>query len=374
MAQTVGIGSILVVVCIAIAWGGLATKTAGNALSDAESSISGFILGNPPGARSSDVSYSIFGGKAQSPQTLLNEYRNETMKERASFPSIYLPTSDVARYPTPAINQPSLPLTGIGRLLAEANIPVAGLNGALREAAAGGEQLFLGIGLIALVLVQRYRRRMSREVFYLCVGSIFMLALITVLPNLSVDYGVLRAFQEALILIAPLFVIGSVTAFQPLGERWASRIATVICVVIFISTIGLLPQITGGYPAQLNLNNSGLYYDLYYVHPQEVTAVNWLAHQPDVSSVLANGVQAENITYKYAFASPSDVTGSEIIADYYPTLVTRSSWVILGYTTIHTGQATADYNSDLLTYVYPTELLRRTKNLVYSNGGAQIYK
>lgn len=374
MARTVGIGSILVVACIAIAWGGLATKTAGNALSDAESSISGFVLGNPPDARSTDVSYSIFGGEAESPQTLLNEYLKQTLKERASSPSIYLPTSDVARYSTPVINQPSLPLTGIGRLLTEADIPVAGLNSALRGAAADGEQLFVGIGLVALVLVQKLRRQMSREVFYLCVGSIFMLVLITALPDLSVDYGVLRAFQEALIFIAPVLVIGSVTAFRPLGERWATGIATIICIVIFISTTGLLPQITGGYPAQLNLNNSGLYYNLYYVHPQEVTAVNWLAHQPDVSAVLANGVQAEDITYKYAFTSPSDVTGSENIADFYPTLVTRSSWVILGYTAVHTGQATADYDGDLLTYAYPTELLHDTKNLVYNNGGTQIYK
>ena len=99
---------------------------------------------------------------------------------------------------------------------------------------------------------------------------------LTILPNLSVDYGVLRAFQEALILIAPVLVVGSLTLSAPWGKRghqeWRRRCVS----VIFFSTTGLLPQILGGYPPQLSLNNTGTYYDLYYVHPQEVAAVGRL--------------------------------------------------------------------------------------------------
>ena len=90
-----------------------------------------------------------------------------------------------------------------------------------------------------------------------------MLGLITVLPDLSVEYGVLRAFQFELIVLAPVMVIGSLTLFKFAGEVWSLRIATWICIFFFISTIGLLPQLTGGYGAQLTLNNSGTYYDVY---------------------------------------------------------------------------------------------------------------
>jgi hypothetical protein len=100
-----------------------------------------------------------------------------------------------------------------------------------------------------------------------------MLAAITLLPNLSTDYGVLRAFQEALILIAPVLVAGSLTVLSPLGRVWALRTAALVCIGIFVSTTGLLPQITGGYPAQLNLNNSGSYYNIYYMRPQDEAAV-----------------------------------------------------------------------------------------------------
>jgi uncharacterized membrane protein len=374
MARTVGIGSILVLAGIALAWGGLATKTAGSAFTDTESSVSGFISGGQSGARSNDIAYSIFGGNAESPQTLLNDYRQQTIKERSSSPSIYLPLSEAIRYPTPVVDQPSLPLTTIGRFLSRARIPIAGLNSALREAAADGEQLFVGIGLISLAVTQRLRARMSREVFYLCVGTIFMLAVLTELPDLSVDYGILRAFQEALILIAPVLVLGSTMTFRLFGELWATRIAAVICMSIFISTTGLLPQITGGYPAQLNLNNSGLYYELYYTHPQEVSAVKWLARQPDVFAVIADGVQAPPAENRFNFTSPSNITGTESIADIYPTLIARSSWVILSYSTLRTDLAVAAYNGDLITYAYPIKFLQITKNLVYNDGGAEIYR
>jgi uncharacterized membrane protein len=370
MARTVGFGSVLVVVGIAFVWGELATQTAGAALTDAESAISS--LAGSGGARAGDVSYSLLGGKTASPQAALNAYRRETLKERAGYsPSTYASASAVARYPTPVASQPSLPLTGAGRLVADLGVPVAGLNGAIRDAAAKGEQLFVGIGLITFMVLPSLRRRVGREFFCLCVGSTAMVAVITVLPNLSVDYGVLRAFQEALILLAPVLVAGSLAVFSPLGRVRALRTSAVVCLGIFISTTGLLPQVLGGYSAQLSLNNSGQYYDVYYVHPQEVAAVDWLAARP---GVLPDGIQAENLTSRFMFNARSDVTGSQVIADIYPTLVRRSSWMILSYSNVHTRQATSDYDGDLLTYEYPMGFLRNTKNLVYNNDGAEIYK
>jgi uncharacterized membrane protein len=245
------------------------------------------------------------------------------------------------------------------------------LNSAIRAAAAKGEQLFVGIGLITFMVLPSLRRRVGREFFCLCVGSTAMVAVITILPNLSVDYGVLRAFQEALILLAPVLVAGSLAVFSPLGRVRALRTSAVVCLGIFISTTGLLPQVLGGYPAQLSLNNSGQYYDVYYVHPQEVAAVDWLAARP---GVLPDGIQAENLTSRFIFNARSDVTGSQVITDIYPTLVRRSSWMILSYSNVHTRQATSDYDGDLLTYEYPMGFLRKTKNLVYNNDGAEIYK
>jgi uncharacterized membrane protein len=318
------------------------------------------------------VSYGILSGKTLSPQAQLNQYRQQMIKAQAGAPaSTFLPASVVARYPTPVVDLPSLPPTALGSVLTDAHVPVAALNSVIRLGAADGEQLFVAVGLVALVAVRRLRRQIGREYFYLAVGTVFMVGLNTVLPNLSVEYGVLRAFQEALILISAILVAGSLTAFSPLGPKWANRITYVVGITIFVSTIGLLPQLTGDYPAQLSLNNSGLYYNVYYTHPQEITAVNWLSAQPQV---LQTGVQAEDFTYRLGFIAGPEATGQQGITDFYPTVIRQSGWVILSYSNLHTGIASADVNGNLITYKYPIGLLQTTKNLVYNDGGAEIFK
>ena len=372
--RTVGIGSILLVAAIAFAWGNLATQTAGGALTAAESAVTG-LFGHSRSVRSGDVSYGLLSGQAPRPQAVLNAYRRETLQARVgSPPGTYVPASVVARYRTPVVNRPpSLPLrlTGTGRLLSAIGIPIPELNGLVRQAAAKGEQLFVGIGLVAIVAVPRLRRQLGREFFFLCVGSTAIVGLITVLPNLSVDYGVLRAFQGALILIAPVLVAGSLAAFTPLGQAWALRTVAAVGIGIFVSTTGLLPQLTGGYPAQLDLNNSGLYYNIYYMQPQEEAAVSWLRGKP---GVLPDGIEAEDFTDEFYFNAQSDVTGRQSITDIYPSLVRRSSWVLLGYSTVRLGEATTFYDGDILTYIYPMAFLQDNKNLVYNNGGAEIYR
>lgn len=370
MARIVGLGSVLLLAVMAFAWNGLATQTASGARLAAESAISGLV--GSGGARSSDVSYGLLSGKSASPQAVLNAYYQAALKARSgSADGTYVPASVVVRYSTPAVTEPSLPLTRAGRLLSDAGVPVASLNGLIRQAAARGEQLFAVVGLVSFAVFRKLRRQMDREFFFLCMGSLCTVVVITVLPDLSVDYGVLRAFQESLILIAPMLVSGSLMIFSPLRVRWASATAAVVSIGIFVSTSGLMPQVLGGYPAQLNLNNSGQYYEIYYLQPQEVAAVDWLEGKP---GTITNGVQGSYAPNRYEFISPRYVNGQQSVTDVYPPLVRQSSWVILGYSTLHTGRATTTYDGDLLTYTYPIRFLQDNKNLVYDNGGTEIYK
>ncbi len=371
-SRTLSIGVILTAGVIAVGWGGAATGTMGGAVSDA-GAVASRLIGRTAGVRSGDVAYGLLPGSGPSAQSLLNGYRRQTMGERAGPASAaYLPAALVARYRTPAVTgSQAMPLTAAGRLLAAAGIPVGGLNTAIRQAAARGEQVFTIIGLTAILFAGRGRRRPGRAYLGLCLGSVFMVALITVLPDLSADYDVLRAFQASLLVIAPVLVAGSCLVFLPLGESRATKAGAAIGLTLFASTIGFVPQILGGYPAQLSLNNSGADYSTYYTHPQEVAAVNWLSGQP---GVLPAGVQAENVTDRFAFTSPESVSGRQVIADIYPTLIRRSSWVILGYSTIHTGQASVFYEGNLIAYAYPIGILQASKNLVYNNGGTEIYR
>ncbi len=365
-------GLVVAATVIVVAWGGLATHTAGSLLTDGRATVES-LAGRSPRVRAGTVSYGLLGGASPTGQQVLNGYRRDALRTRAAGPrGVYLPLSLVNRYPVPL--RPSLrpmPLTAAGRLLAAAGVPVARLDTVTRQAAARGEQVFAVVGLVTLLLIPRRRRRVGREFRGLCIGALAVVALITVLPDLSADYDVLRAFGEALIVIAPVLVAGSYIALRPAGAALAIRVSAVICLGLFASTTGFLPQLLGGYPAQLSLDDGGQYYDAYYTQPQEAAAVGWLAGQP---AVLPDGVQAENFTDRFAFTAPGEVSGRQVIGDIFPPLIRRSSWVILGYATVRTGRASVFYDGDLISYRYPAGLLRAAKDLVYDNGGTQIYR
>ena len=142
---------------------------------------------------------------------------------------------------------------------------------------------------------------------------------------------------------------------------------------VFLVTSTLIPQILGNNLAELNLNNSGYYYDLYYTTPQESNAIAWLG---DAARCARYPIQASWDVRRFVFTDPSDVTGNENIIDEYPTLVYQSSWVILDHTATSSGTAISNepVTGAIIDYRYPIGLLREYKNLVYTDGGAVIYK
>jgi uncharacterized membrane protein len=366
-ARTVTLGVVLAAGLMTFVWGGVITRTAGGVVTSIREAYPA-----AGGTRSGAVSYALFSGSGPSSQELLDQYQKTTLHTREhTGPGAYLALTKATATPPHATNTPSLKLTTAGRFLSDAHIPVSTLNSAVRGLASKGEQVFLIVGLAAVGLIGWRRRQVSRDFYFLGVASVVVVGAVTVLPGLSVSYGLLRALQQSLIITAPLLVMGSFIIFKPLGEVWSKRIATVVALVFLVSTVGFLPQILGGYPAQLNLNNSGVYYDNYYTHPQEVEAVQWLGRQ---YGTLPAGVQAENFTDLFYFKGPNDISGRQSVTDIYPTLIQKSTYVVLGYATVRTGIATTSVNGNLVSYRYPMDLLKQNKNLVYDNGSTVIYK
>jgi uncharacterized membrane protein len=370
-ARTLGIGCLVAIFAVIVLWGGLATRTADGVVGEFRSAVSEFVH-HDSGDKSGSVGYGLVSGGSSTSTSQIDQYRGASLRLREKVaPGTLIPLSVVDQYPTPVVNQPNLPPTAAGRLLARMGIAPSSVNDVMRSLAAKGEQVFLLIGMVALLFAKRRRGTVAKEYYWLCVAAVAALVVITVLPNLSVDYGILRAFQQALILIAPVIVVGSLTLLQPLGAWWSRAVAVALGLAIFASTTGLVPQVLGGYPAQLNLNNSGQYYELYYMTPQEVAAVDWLGGQPDT---LPGGVQSGFTSERFAFTSPSKVSGQQYLTDLFPTYLERNTWVVIDESMLQTGTATVSVNGNLITYRYPFALLEREKNLVFDNGQTKIYQ
>ncbi|MFJ3640253.1 hypothetical protein ACIPRD_10925 [Streptomyces sp. NPDC090108] len=363
----------------AYVWTGPVTHTSGQlhrTLSLTVREMSGGATGD---TASSDVSYSLFSGASVSAGQRLRDYRVDIVRQtaRGRAQGDYLPLATIDRYPVPVVEgQARLPLTVAGRALDGAGIDVAAFNDLVRASAARLLQILLLVGLVVAVVAARRSRgragfRPVRDQVTLSAGMVGVIGLLTVLPQLSVDYGVLRAFQQGLFFFAPFVAAGSLWLFR-WARRWTVPAACALALGLFLDLTGVVPTVLGGYPAQLHLANTGQYYDIYYVHPEERSAIRWVQRRATESQ--REDVQSEVQTDRYTFSRLQTLIRGRAENDIYPVLVGSRTYVFLGSTTVTKDEATTFYRGDLVTYRYPTGLLDATKDKLYSNGGAEIYR
>ncbi|MFI9802987.1 hypothetical protein ACIHEJ_01175 [Streptomyces sp. NPDC052301] len=364
----------------AYVWSGPVTHTTGQ-LHRTVALTARELTGRSTDTASSDVSYSLFSGAPVSADQRLADYRAAIVRQtgRGREQGDYLPLKTVDAYATPVVGQQTdLPLTAAGRALEHAGVHVPAANGLLRAGAAALLQVLLLVGLALALWPGRTRRprarpgfRPSRDQVTLSLGMLGVIALLTALPQLSVDYGVLRAFQQGLFIYAP-FVAGASLWLFRWARRWAVPAACALALGLLLDLTGVVPKVLGGYPAQLHLANSGQYYDIYFVHPEERTAIRWV--QDRASEAQRADVQSEVQTDRYTFSRLQSLIRGRTQNDIFPVLVGSRTYVFLGTTTVTKDEATTFYRGDLVTYRYPLGLLEVTKNKLYSNGGAEVYR
>ena len=362
-STVISIGLVAMFIGIIFAWGTLATRTTSQVVSDGREAVA-----------AGTVKLVTFPGPSVTGQAVVNDLRKEGLQARAaSAPGTYLPWSAVSKAATPVVTQSVTPLTAIGRDLNSMGIPVATVNSLARNLVADAEEMFLAVGLLSIFIGGLRRGRLvSGQFFWLSAGFTGMIVLITVLPSIAADYGVLRAFQQGLLFFGPIIVAGSMTIFAPIGRARARIAACLVSLGVFLATSTLVPQLLGNNAAELNLNNSGYYYGLYYMTPQEAASETWLDEQPNV---LDYPIQASWDVRKFFLTGPT-VVSDEGISDEYPALVYQHSWVILGNSTVtsDTAYSYEPSTGNTIEYNYPTELLNDYKDLVYTDGGSVIYK
>ena len=362
-----------IVAGFALFWAGPATDTSGqlkSTISTALQEISGDAGGQ---AASSGTSFSVFGGAKETDQQRLADYRTATIANSATERAKggLLPTSMAYSAATPFVAPGAAPPTALGRMLNSLGIDVSGLNSLGRNLAAYLLQLLIVLGLIAWWLHHRKGLEPVRDQISLTIGALGMLVLLTLMPQFSVDYSVLRAFQQGIFFFAPFMALGLLWAFSWL-KRWTMpAVCTSIAALVLFLT-GALPHFTGDYAAPLSLGDSGQYYDIYYPTTAEQTAANWLEHQVRSSNSKSpsNVIQTDQYTYNRL----QTILTSDVKSNIYPTVLSADAYTFLGAETSNEGEVTVFYRGDLVTYKYPMALLNQVYNEIYASGGVEIYQ
>jgi hypothetical protein len=367
----VGMANVAFLVVVAAMWTGPLTHTGGQTQLTFTKMVRSLI--NPDqgqSAQSSDVLYNLLSkGKPEDSSQKLAQYAHETVDATSAGRAVdaYPSLAAVRHYQAPAVANSNLPLTAAGRTLERAGVDVTSLNTVIRQGSAKVMQMFVGLGLIAVMLGYRRRLASTAEFLFLGLGSFAVLVSLVLLPQVSVDYGLLRAFQQVLIVLAPFLALGNVIFFRWLGPA-AAWAASGVALLYFTHLTGTIPQLLGGYPPSLQLNNAGSYYDLYYARPEERTASSWLITGQKVPD---DQIQTNPSTYLRLQTIIHKDPGP--LNDIYPTLIRRDKYVLLGYMTMHNDESALFYQGDQITYRYPLKFLDSTKNLIYNNETVGVY-
>jgi uncharacterized membrane protein len=369
--QVLGAASIGAIVVASIVWTVPLTHTQ-TGLWRTVSAAANSLRGGP-GQKSSDTSYGLFLGRQPSPAERLSQYEQTTLQATAAArqSGAYYDTATSPQYAAPAAAVPELPLTSLGRGLSRIGLSVSGFNTFVRQASARLLQLLIGLGLLAFLFARRKRIEANLEFFCLAAANLLVVLLQVVLPVLSVDYGVLRSFQQSLMILDVFLVMGSLTLIPRIAEPRRILLAGFLALGFFASSTGMITQTLGGYDPQLHLNNSGTYYETFYVHPEEIAGMAWLSK--DVA-MTGGTVQAETVSYRYTFTGSNSLLRIDTGNDIYPALVRQDSYVFLGYTNVRQRLATVGIDGDMVTYHYPLSFLDDNKDLIYANGGARVYR
>lgn len=369
---------VLLPAALALVWAGPVTHTDGQLRVAVAAVYQDVRHGFHGTSGSSDTAYSIFGGTKVSAAQRLSQYRQDTLDQRQANlqqaaaakrrAADYIPLTAADAYPVTLAAQQNMPLTMVGQALQSAGLPVAGTNTLLRQAASLLLQLLVAIGYLVTVRARRHRGfRPLRDQLTLTIGALVLLALLTFFPQLSVDYGVLRAFQQGLFFFAPFIAAGTLWLLHWAGRR-SVPLVCVLVTGLFLDLTGVVPKLLGGYPAQLQLSNAGQYYDIYYPHLTEREAAYWLEQK--IATDSSQFVQTDHFT----FGRLQTLITGPAQGDLYPTLLNMDSYVLLGTTTVQTGRMTVSYQGDLVTFQFPEGFLDATKNEIYSSEGAEIYR
>lgn len=341
----------------------------GGHLSDVVGELTGALVEGRLVAGSSDLRF--IGGGGPTARERFDDYYDHASEVRAEATEEFVVPADHPDAAQPAlVEEKAVAQTPAGRALGNAGVDPEAVNALLRTAAALVLELLLVLGVLGLMLRARTTRVVGLEQYWLMLGSLVALAVVVVVPGLSADYGVLRAFQQTLILVAPLVAVGLWSIVDRLG-RWSLRIGAASLAVLGLVLTGAQAAVLGAYPGAISQGSAGQYYEMLYVEEPEIAAERWLSRQlRDTGFQLVTASDVVTMTRMQAMMPPQ-VTVAD---NFLPLLLREDAYVVMTPQAVRFGHATVFHTGDLLTYEYPREVLERRLDLVHSTSDTAIYR
>ena len=352
---------ILILLLTTYIWNNLYTQTSNHVGSVILEVISSIFVGSNADDQSGDLSYSIFFTHQPDPKKELQDYIQSLIKAAEANHSQFYDKSITSKYPVYPLPQEQLAPTRLGIWLSSFHVPVFDIQAELRSLSADFMQIFVFVGLLCILFFKQ-KKLFDLQYLLLCFGAVFLLILITVLPAISLEYGVLRMFQQSLFILSLPIVIGLSSILFFVKEQKRTLFTGMIAIMFFLILTGFISHLTGDYYPQMTLDNAGLYYDSYYVQKADVIAMTWLSENGDNNDPIDTDVGSTNKLLTYA-----DLFATNAI---FPVVTQKNAFVFLDFS----NNAIVSLDRHTLIFNTPKPFLDANKNHIYSNGKDNIYK
>ena len=393
-ARAVRMVPVVLIATTALLWTSVITDTDGHLTSVMQETWSAIVGGTDGAERSVDVLFLFSFGRPQVEHSL-DEYIEEFVNPlRAAHPERYYATSTYAGYPQVTLGKIELPTTPLGSVGREQGLMLKDVVTYLGRLLAKIMQGAIVLGLFYVVFSRGWPRRLDAEYFVLAGLTVFFVLLCMVVPVLSIEYGVFRALQQSLFILAPFLVLGLLLVgqgFAWLATRWLQLlrvagdvrarqegytygVAGVLTLLFLLYTSGVMTHLVGGNLPPAHLYNVGDDYRHYIVEPGEYEAIQWIKEVQN-RTYEETGYYATVQTDRFMHKKLSAYMSEGISYHSYPGVVERDAYVVVSPQMRFSQSAGMVYHEGVnIKYAYPLSFLDEVKNVVFDNGVVVIYR
>jgi len=388
--RKITITMVTVLFLLSVLWTSVITDTDGHVKEVAGNVWSAIQGGFDGSARSPDV-FVFFTFSRGTTHKTLPDYVNTVVNEmREEDPDRYYASSTYEMYRfSPRVEQ-EVPPTVLGAI-AFGSIPLGELVISFGKVLAKVMQVTVPIGLLFVLFRKKWIRTVDGEMYLLAVFSVVFIVLCIVVPLLSREYGVFRAMQQSMFVLAPFMVVGTLVVakgFAWITERWFAlfkltprqidteymfRFSGLLMILFFLYATGFLTQLVGGNIPAVHLNNLGNDFDHYVVTPDEAVAIEWLDSRVEEDRKRTGMVPLIHAD-RFGKKKLEAVAETPISGDIFPGSIQKDAYVFVGPAVLKGRVAVLMYDGDLLRYEYPVEFLEKNKEVVFRNASVRIYK
>lgn len=377
-AWPITLGLVVLLAAASAVWTGPVTGTS-HGLTGTVTRTLDALRGQAADDRAGEARYAVVPVRASGADPQARAYaalRTAVDRARTDEPqAFYSDAPATGRASTPPVEQAQLPLSPLGKRLADAGVDVPRMNKVIRFGSAVLLQLLILLGALGVVLSRRELPLRQVEGVLLGGTALAMTGLQVVLPQVSLEYGVARSFMQSLMVLGPFLVVGAGMVLRGRLRAGRPALSAALAVAFFLSSAGALTQALGGYGPQLHLNNAGDYYDRYYLSSSELQTLTWVQD----SLVVPRGVDYPNLQMDTALFNK----GGSVFTSAYPLrafdvlqpgLIFRNSYVVLSRSNVEDHKSLFSVGGYSLWYDYDEPFLADHKNLVYATGDTRIYR